>query len=82
MHTFERHENEINQAEYKPESCVILGVRVRSWKELMLETDFSTTWAKVIFRVKQKVFTSPWCCKSGPRKRTRLLDVAVISKPF
>ena len=36
------------------------------WKELLLVTDVSTTWAEVIFRVKWIVFVSRWCYKVGP----------------
>ena len=36
------------------------------WKELLLVTDVSTTWAEVIFRVKWIVFVSRWCYKGGP----------------
>ena len=41
---------------------------VQFWKELLLVTDVSPTWAEFVFRVKWIVVVSRWCYKSGPLK--------------
>ena len=41
---------------------------VQFWKELLLVTDVSPTWAEFIFWVKWIVVVSRWCYKSGPLK--------------
>jgi len=36
---------------------------------MLLVTDFLTAWAEVVIKVKQIVFVSRWCYKSGPLNR-------------
>ena len=50
------------------------------WKELLLVTDASTTWAEVIFRVKWIVFVSRWYHKPGTLNVICQLTMMVLAK--